>query len=437
MSIQIINNGSSNNAPDADSGRVAFGKTNANFAELDARVRAIEGFSLPRGQYTEPGNPPFADFIYTAKNVNGVTLLDTVALNGAANGFGGGLSGNFVIHALDTETVAVVSVSSTNFYVNIYKIVNGAFSLYKSSGSQSTSIANSASIAAVYSVSPTSFGVLFSSSGNAQNFQIDISAEEISFTKAPMPWTSGMRSRNAKGILSASGLTFSMFSSHSTMSSVFRASTVPGSRDTSVVTVGSTKSSENLAPAHDYLGNGRFIAAHIGSRRGEGNFFTISVFDSDDDSVRLKGTAVVPTPDAVGSISLFALSPTLAIASWSSGGVQRACSVSVDSDGNPAFLGEIQLSGALGNVLFAGTTLNEKTLLAGIWPTDTLPGQLVKLRVDTDAGQIVEEQSFQISATTKSRFADFIRLTDDKFVVVSTPTASPFGITLELVEFVE
>lgn len=62
MSIQIINNGTVNNDPTSDSGRVAFGKTNANFAELDARVRAIEGFSLPRGQYTEPGNPPFADF---------------------------------------------------------------------------------------------------------------------------------------------------------------------------------------------------------------------------------------------------------------------------------------------------------------------------------------------------------------------------------------
>lgn len=437
MSIQIINNGTVNNDPTSDSGRVAFGKTNANFAELDARVRAIEGFSLPRGQYTEPGNPPFPDFTYTEKNVNGVTLLDTVALNGTANGFPNGISGNFIIHALDTETVAVVSVSYTSFYVNVYKIVAGAFSLYKSSGSQPTSLANSSSIAAVYAVSPTSFGVLFISSGNAQNFQIDISTEEISFTKAPMPWTGDIRSRNAKGILSASGLTFSMFSSHSTMSSVFRASTVPGSTDTSIVSVGSTKSAINLAPAHDYLGDNRYIAAHLGSRRGEGNFFTISVFDSDDDSVRLKNSIVVQTPDAVGSISLFALSPTLAIASWSSGGVQRACAVSVDSDGNPTFLGEIQLSGALGNVLFAGTTLNEKTLLAGIWPTDTAPGQLVKLRVDTDAGQIVEEQRTQISPAIKSRFADFIRLTDDRFVVVSTPTVSPFGISLELVEFTE
>ncbi|MGQ5718851.1 hypothetical protein [Pseudochrobactrum asaccharolyticum] len=438
MAIQIINNGTVNNDKNADKTRAAFGKTNANFAELDARVRAIEGFSLPRGQYTSPGNPPFPDFTYTEKDGSRVQLLSTLSFSDQSNGFPNSLAGNFLVHALNAETVAVVGVTGTSFVVTVVKIYeDGQLAFHKNSGPIPVGMTGSVTVTFSYPISETAFGVHFYSGGNGRNFRIETATEQISVSSVSAAWVSGTRSRTSKGFLSQSGLTATTVGTFGAAVGAYRLTTAPGVDENAFSMLCSYKISNMHTPAHDYLGNGRFIAAHLGSRRGQGNFFTVSVFDADDDSARLKGNIVVSSPELIASISIFALSPTLAIASWSSGGVQRACAVSVDSDGNPAFLGEIQVSGVFGNVLYAATTLNEKTLLAGIWPTDTLPGQLVKLRVDTDIGQIVEEQSFQISATTKSRFADFIRLTDDKFVVVSTPTAAPFGITLELVELTE
>src|SRR5690606_6498138 len=84
-------------------------------------------------------------------------------------------------------------------------------------------------------------------------------------------------------------------------------------------------------PSYDYLSENRFIIAYLSSTIDSGDIkLGISVIEADDDQTKVLGTTHFMS-DVAGGISVFSLSPTLAIVSWHAGGVHRAVSVTINA----------------------------------------------------------------------------------------------------------
>src|SRR5690606_4314172 len=108
-------------------------------------------------------------------------------------------------------------------------------------------------------------------------------------------------------------------------------------------------------PSYDYLGEDRFIVAYVSSTIDSGDIkLGISVVEADDAQTKVLGTTHFMS-DVAGGISVFSLSPTLAVISWQAGGVHRTIAVGINGDGQTYLLGPASSSGASGTPRICGT----------------------------------------------------------------------------------
>lgn len=383
----------------------------------------------------EPEIPSFDAFQYFTGDLKAIEIVKTQLLNGAVNGFQSTVA-NTVCAAISTDKFIVLNTLSLVLYVKIYKYNDDNTLELISSYSKNVG----GTVRSVAVISENYFKAVVTESNNNLRF-IEITVDEnniISYIDInALVRFSNVISRNYKNFLVDSTCISIGTSSDSFIRlEVLRYSKNVGSAIASLNAITTSKQAQ-VPPAHDFLGKKRFICGSLGSKNGEASNFQISVFDADDDSVRLLGTAQFLATDTIENISVFALSPTLAVASFTVNRVQRAIAISITNKGIPKFLGTHQTAGTFAYPLLCACTLNPTTLLVAVTPVDTQPSRLVKITVNENDGVMTEQvikNDYPIQASTSARFDNILRLSDTKAVVIQSIRAAPFGIAIDLVK---
>jgi hypothetical protein len=449
MTIQNINIGSGPNSVDAESTREGFAKVNSNFASVDSRIQKLERLTHPFGSYEDPGLPPFPAFTYASKEWEKYT---SVARFHETDSLGSISASNTAkIVAMSANRFLLASKLSTTITLKVFELNSGVLSRV----AQTTiAVVNGAQILGVAAVSDSFVKISLQNGSSAsaltQTFiEATYSSGSLTASLAPsaMPATfSGVgavyTSNNGRAPLLASTSAMSIYSASNATTDIaalwIQRFSTGQSTNTHLETSIAMSSQNTSSPSYDYLGDERYIVASAGAAIGSSAArLAITVFSADDSATKIFGTTHFMGAAPDGGISVFALSPALAIISWSSSGIQKAISVAIDSSGQPMILGAASSAGALGSAITSGTPYDQTSLLAGSWPVDTDPGTLVKLDVDTSTGVIYETNSIAYSlswAAARGKWLDMIRLSADRVLVAIQPTVAPFGIALDVID---
>ncbi|MCX2696243.1 hypothetical protein [Ochrobactrum chromiisoli] len=451
MTIQSINIGSGPNSVDAESTRDGFAKVNSNFASVDSRIQKLERLTHPFGSYEDPGLPPFPAFTYASKDWEKYTSVtrhhETENLTSLT------MSNTAKIVAMSATRFMLVSKSSTILTIKIFELASGVLSRVAQTnitvltGAQVLGIAVvSEDFAKISLQNGSSIGALTQNFVEVYYATGSVNATLIAAT-APIAFSgqgSVYPSNNSRAPLLASTSAMSIYIAASSSNPVDisglwiqRFST--GQSQNSHLETSLAMSAENrVSPSYDYLGGEKYIVASAGAVLGDHTArLTISVLSANDNATKLLGNTSFMGSSPDGGVSVFALSPALAIISWSSSGIQKAISVAIDSSGQPMILGAASSAGALGSAITSGTPYDQTSLVAGSWPVDTDPGKLVKLDVDTDTGVISEANHIAYSlswAAARGKWLDMIRLSADRVLVAIQPTVTPFGVALDIID---
>jgi len=446
MTIQMINVGSGPNAQDADSIRDGLTKVNSNFLQVDNRLKKLERSAHPFGAYEDPGFPPFPAFTYGDRAWEGYTSVGRIhEIDGlsAAN-----ITAGARIFAMSATRYLLVAINNSSLIVKVFELSENGLT---KSAEQTTSVGSSARLFSVAVISVNFAKIFYVTTSGSSTIQYAI---EVDFTDGVLNigavQTSGAISTASSVITPSNNSRAALLNSSSAISFyrggttgighlwVSRYQTGQGLNrhlDTAIGMSFAGTSTSN--PSYDYLSEERFIIAYVSSTIDSGDIkLGISVVEADDGQVKVLGTTHFMS-DVAGGISVFSLSPSLAIVSWQAGGVHRTISVGINGDGQPYLLGPASSSGASGTPLICGTPFGQTLLLAGSWPTPADPGRLVQLGVDTDTGVITESGSIDYDmswAAAQGKWHDMIRLGENRVLIAATPTVSPYGVVLDVLD---
>jgi len=447
MTIQLVNVGSGPNAQDADSIRDGLTKVNSNFLQVDNRLKRLERSAHPFGAYEDPGFPPFPAFTYGDRAWEGYTSVGRIHENDGLTS--ASISNGARVFAMSATRFLLAAIVGSSLLVKIFELTESG--LEKVADQTSSLSTSSAKLFSVAIISKNFAKVLYflasGSSSTLNSIEVDytdtvLSVGAVQYSGAISTASSGISpSNNSRAALLNNSSAISFYRGGSTGAGHLwstRVQTGQGLNRHLDSAVGmSFVGTSTSNPSYDYLSENRFIVAHVSSTiDSDGVKLGISVVEADDDQTKVLGTTHFMS-DVAGGISVFSLSPTLAIVSWQAGGVHRTISVGINSDGQPYLLGPASSSGASGTPLICGTPYDQTSLLAASWPTPTDPGRLVHLSVDTDTGVISESGSIDYDmswAASQGKWLDMIRLGENRVLVAATPTVSPYGVVLDVLD---
>lgn len=449
MTIEIINIGSGPNSTDAESTRDGFQKVNSNFAKIEARVNKLEQFTHPYNAYIDDGFPT-PDFTYASKNWDKFTSISR--LHDVTNLASLAVTNTVKMIALSQNRYLLCARFSTLLIIKIYEIEHDIISL---KAEKSITVSGAAAVIGMSAISENNAKISLSNGAATTIVQsfIEISYAEnelnISLANATITefvgLTSFTPSNYTRAALVGSVSAISIYSSHSStknLSAFFIQKFQNGqSVNLHQEAIISTSTFCGIAPSFDYLGNSRFIAISPCSTVDSGNpKMGITVFEADDNVIKILGQISMSGAVPDGGMSVFSLSPSLAIASWSSAGMQKSISIFINENGQAFFIGSPSSLGILGSTLICGTHYKTDEFLVGSWPNPATPGSLSLVKIDTETGVISTEKTMSYSlswSAANGKFMDMFRISDNRVLLVSQPTVATFGVALDVLEFSE
>jgi len=459
MAISLINPGTSAGAGNGDAIRDGFIKANGNFQEIAQRLAALERWGLVYGAYNQPGAAPFADMLHTD-----------------------GVMGNYLSHArwqspsvgsvASAQGARMCVLSPTRILVTYINSTTQTFTVVDFAGGVVTSASATRTVTAgavplLMAAVSDSFARVLMRNGNLsaanplQMVDVTFSGGVVTVSAgiAPTPNAAFIGVASSAATMPSANIRGYLVGATSILAVVRAGGTAqPTNGNVSAVVLqrgqGATPmldapvlrhitgSSSSLV-AHDHLGNGRFLVFGPGLHPVTGTDGPrVTVIDASDDGVAIISAMSIPGAPPSGSVSCWAISPTLGLVAWYDGSSYRTAAIGIDSAGKCAVLGPASSNGQSGAAVTCGVTETTETFLQFVASGSVLNAHRFTFnrttgQWDSSATPALVIAAGWLSSGSGPAVIDAVKLGRNRVALLIHNSATSFPVGLDIIDLIE